>query len=404
MATLTTGTTGQVTLPPILLLIGISALGPIVLNGVIPANSNIVEDLDTSYGMVQLVLTVFLVATMISQIVLGNWADRYGRRPVMIGSLLVFSIGGVICAIAPSTEILLLGRFIQGFGSAVCVFLPRTIVRDVYSRNRSASVIGYITTAMMVAPLFGPALGGWVTDVSTWRWLYAVMALLGFLFTFLSWVGLNETLAKCQVRPAGSRFYDAAYELLSFASMRAYLAIQCGSTGIYYAFLGGAPYVLMELQGLSATDYGQWFMFVAVGYMTGNFIAGRYSGHFGVERMTSLGLIPGLAGLLLFWILSAWSHPLALFLPMQLVALSNGVCLPNLMSACMSVKPELAGSASGIAGTVQMVFAIAVTLLLSLLLHATALPLYLIFTVSGAITATGYWRMRQLSQKEAQDL
>ncbi len=387
----------QATLPPILLLIGISALGPVVLNGAIPANSKVVADLETTYGAVQLVLSVYLTATMISQTVLGNWADRFGRRPVMIGSLLVFSIGGILCALAPSIEFLLVGRFIQGMGSAVCVFLPRTIVRDVYSRDKSASVIGYMTTAMMVAPLFGPALGGWITDVSTWRWLYAVMALLGLIFCGLTWLGLNETLTNRHDGSTRLQFFDTARKLLSIPLMRAYLAIQCGSAGIYYSFLGGAPYVLMELQGLSATGYGQWFMFVAIGYMFGNLIAGRYSNHFGVERMISFALIPGLMGLISFWLFFSWQHPLALFLPMQLVALSNGMCLPNVMSACMSVKPELAGSASGLAGTVQMGFAITVTVLLSLLLQDSALPLYLLFTLSGAIAAIGLIRMRQLS-------
>ena len=146
-----------------LTLIAISAIGPMALNGVLPATTAIMEDLSTRFEVVQLVLTVFLAANLVSQVVLGPAADRYGRRPVMLFSLVVFFIGSMACAMAQSIEWLLFARCIQGFGGAVCVFLPRTVVRDIYSRDKAASVIGYITTAMMIAPLFAPATGGWIT-------------------------------------------------------------------------------------------------------------------------------------------------------------------------------------------------------------------------------------------------
>ena len=163
----------------LLLFVAISAIGPVALNGVLPATSAVMATFSTSYGQAQLVLTVYLAATLASQIVLGPAADRHGRRPVMIASLVVFGVGSVGCALAPSIELLLAARFVQGFGGAVCMFLPRTIVRDVYPRDRAASVIGYMTTAMMVAPLFGPALGGWVTDTASWRFMYWGLAASG---------------------------------------------------------------------------------------------------------------------------------------------------------------------------------------------------------------------------------
>jgi len=126
------------------------------MNGVLVANTAVMHDLSTNYGTAQLVLTIYLVASMISQTTLGNLADSHGRRPVMIGALCLFAFGSFICAAASSIEMLLAGRFIQGFGSSVCVFLPRTIMRDVHPKDKAASKIGYMVTAMMVAPLFAP--------------------------------------------------------------------------------------------------------------------------------------------------------------------------------------------------------------------------------------------------------
>ena len=384
-------------LPPLWLLVGISALGPIVMNAVLPANTQIMHEFETKYGLVQLVLTVYLVATMFSQIIMGNLADRYGRRPIMLINLLIFALGGVICTVAFNIEMLLVGRFVQGFGASVCMFLPRTIVRDVYGRDRAASVIGYMTTAMMAAPLFGPALGGWVTDVSSWRWMYALLAVLGCLFAYLTWMYQNETLIvdERERRPIGSQLFQNAKSLLSTRMFVAYLLVQCGSVGVYYSFLGGAPYVLMELRGLSASEYGLWFMVIAVGYLLGNLAAGKFSERIGVDRMIGFALLPGAVGMTLFWLLFNWDHPLGLFLPMQLITFSNGMCLPNVMSAIMSVRPDMAGGASGLAGTIQTAVGIVFTLLLSIFLLDKALPLYVLMSLSACLCVLGYARIRQ---------
>ncbi len=115
-------------LPLLFLLIAVAAIGPIALNGVLPATSAIMAELDAPYKVTQLVLTVFLFANLLSQLIMGPAADRFGRRPVMLLSLAIFIVGSILCASAVSIEWLLFGRFIQGVGGAVCVFLPRTIV------------------------------------------------------------------------------------------------------------------------------------------------------------------------------------------------------------------------------------------------------------------------------------
>lgn len=385
---------GPLVQPPLLLLVGISAIGPTALNGVLPANTAVMRDLATSYGMAQLVLTVYLVATMFSQLALGNLADRIGRRPVMIGSLLVFGIGGILCAVSTSIEALLVGRFVQGLGSSVCIFLTRTIMRDVHPRDKAASAIGYMNTAMMVAPLVGPAIFGWITDVSSWRIMYTLLAIAGFLFSWLSYRYQNETLRDRNADKTS--FVIGSKALLTSAEYQAYLAILCGAVGIYFCFLGGAPYVVMELRGHTASTYGVWFGMVAIGYLLGNFTAGRLSQKLGTQRMIGLSMIPAVLGVAMFWLFSGSNSLAGLFMPMQMIAFSNGICLPNITSAAMSVRPELAGTASGLAGTVQVATAIVLTLLVSLFLSDSEYPLFAMMTVCGLICVIGYLRLRQL--------
>ncbi len=381
-------------LPPITLLIAVSALGPFVLNGVLPANTVVMGDLESSYSLVQLVLTVFLIASLLGQLTLGHAADTWGRRPVLIGSLVVFSIGGVVCAIAQSIEWLLLGRFIQGFGASSCMFIPRTIVRDVYSRDRAASVIGYMTTAMMIAPLFGPAIGGWVTDNLDWRFLYVGLAIFGFVLSLLACRFQHETLKEQVTEQESISWYKSAVRLFGERAFVIYVLMMTGSVGVYYCFLAAAPYVVMESRGYSATIYGRWFIVVAIGYLSGNLVAGRFSQQVGVETMIRLGLIPYFFALLLFWIFSASTHPAALFVPMSMVAFSNGATLPNMLSAAMSVRPELSATASGIAGSLQIAYGVIASVVLGVILPYGDYWMFVAISVAGLICVLGYVKNR----------
>lgn len=384
--------------PLLLLLIAISALGPMALNGVLPATGVVMVELSTQYETAQLVLTVFLFANLVSQLVMGPLADQYGRRPIMLLNLLIFVIGSLFCYLANSIELLLVGRFIQGVGVAACVFLPRTIVRDIYSSGKAASMIGYMTTAMMVAPLFGPALGGWITDNLSWRYMYSGFALLGCLVLLAAYKFQYETLesklSKAPIKSHESKpsLFWSSKVLLKDQRFLACALMQAGAVGVYYSFLSGAPYVAIESRGMSASSYGVWFSMSAIGYLSGNFTAGRLSEKLGVQRMILLGMVPYLAGIVLFWILSPFEHPLALFLPMLLLAYSNGMSLPSMITLTMSLRPTMAASASGLAGSLQTAFGVALSLIAGLILPSGDYWLFALVTFSGLVTLFGLWR------------
>ena len=147
--------------PSIALLIALATVSPLAMNIVIPALPTMAEDLGTTYGTVQSVITLYLVALAVSQLFLGPLSDRFGRRPVMIAGFIAFVIGSLVCATASSALVLILGRILQA-GGCVGLVLGRAILRDLYDRDRSASLIGYVTMAMVVAPMLAPAIGGYV--------------------------------------------------------------------------------------------------------------------------------------------------------------------------------------------------------------------------------------------------
>ena len=389
----------------LLLLVGIAGLGPLAMTGVLPATSAVMADLGSSYGAAQLVLTVFLVAAFVCQTALGRAADHYGRKPVMTASLVTFAIGSALCAVASSIETLLAARFLQGVGGAVCMFLPRTIVRDVYPEDRAASVIGYVTTAMMIAPMFGPALGGWITERGDWRWMYAGLAALGALLALFAQCFQRETLgafvrgnAPSSAAGAGTavgtgRAWHAggssASELLAEPTFRALALVLVGSVGVYYSFLAGAPFIAMESRGMGAASYGRWFASAAIGYLAGNLFAGCFSTLLGTRRMITLGCAVLLFGVALSVALSGCTEPAALFGPMLIVALSNGMTLPNVSSALMSVRPASAGTASGLAGSLQTGSGVGLTVLIGMLLPLSDGWLFAALSLCAVATLVG---------------
>ncbi|MGB1010063.1 MAG: multidrug effflux MFS transporter [Thiolinea sp.] len=375
--------------PSFWLLVFVSALGQVSMNGVLPANVAVMEDLSVSYGQAQLVLTVFLVSMLLFQLVSGSLSDRFGRRSVVIGGLFLFCVGAFLCATANSIEWLLLGRFIQGSGAAACVSMPRTMVRDLLSQDKAASAIGYLTTAMMVAPLLGPALGGWLTQTLGWRWMYGVITVFGLLILLVAALRLSET------RPAsvpGQEEYHFSYAFKHLIMDRRFLApmlVMSGSAGVYYVFLAGAPFVAINLYGYTPAEFGIWFASAGIGYMSGNFFAGRWSVKIGAERMVKLGIIPLFISVLMMWLLSPWPLAFTLFIPAFAFAFSNGMCIPNLASIGLGIQPRFAGTASGLLGVAQLGVGVVLSSVLGMVISGSAVPMFALMTVCLVIVSVG---------------
>ena len=375
--------------PSFWLLVFVSALGPISMNSVLPANVAIMEDLAVSYGQAQLVLTVYLISMLVFQLVSGSLSDRFGRRSVVIGGLAFFVAGSVLCSTAQSIEWLLFGRFVQGIGGAVCISMPRTMVRDSLPRDQAASAMGYLSTVMMLAPLLGPALGGWLTQTVGWRWMYGVIAGASFLILLASIFRLVETRPESTQNEESYSFAHALKGLISDRQFLATMLIMTGSTGVYYVFLAGAPYVTINLYGYSPAEYGVWFACTGLGYMSGNFVAGRWSVKLGAERMIKLGIIPLFLSVFLVWALSPWELAFALFIPAFAFAFSNGICIPNLTSIALGIKPEFAGTASGLMGVAQLGAGVVLSSVLGVVLAGSPVPLFTLMTLSLGIGVIG---------------
>ncbi|MBC8129870.1 MAG: multidrug effflux MFS transporter [Rhizobiaceae bacterium] len=330
-----------------------SSISPLAINIFIPSMTSIARDLGADGATVGLGLSLYLFATAAIQLIAGPLSDRFGRRPVILGGMALFIFGTLLCLVAENVQLFLAGRVVQA-ASATGIALSRAIVRDLYSREKAASMIGYVTMGLAVAPMLGPALGGVIDGAVGWRAVFWLLEGIGVLAFVLFWFDLSETNAE-RGKPIASQFgsYGA---LFSTPNFWVYVLSSSLTSGVFFAFLGGAPFVAVEVLGMTPAGYGFWFMFCALGYILGNFAAGRLSERLGIKTMMVTGAAVSLSATLLSaaFVLSGWLSAGTLFLPMLLVGLGNGLALPSATAGGVSVRPEAAGAAAGILGAFQI--------------------------------------------------
>jgi MFS transporter, DHA1 family, multidrug resistance protein len=344
-----------------------------------------------------LTLSLFLAAQAISQLFIGGMADRFGRKPVLLASMALYVLASIAASFATSIALLVLARVVQAVGSTAGLTLSRTIVRDLAPRDLAASMIGYVTSGMVIAPLISPALGGWLDDTFGWRAIFVVCALLGIVVLAMALWQLPETRPQAVV---GQTTGDMLLRSWQVVRNRRFLGFAGGAaftSAVFFAFLGAAPYLIVESMQMSKTAYGFWFICLSGGYMVGNFCSGRYSERFGVDRMIRFGAVLSILGAiaLLLLALQPVMHPAAIFLPCLVTSLANGFFLPNAIAGAVSVDPKAAGAASGVTGFLQMGLGAVFSHVSGQLTTNSPLPMaVLIFGLSVAAWAVVEWGKR----------
>lgn len=376
------------------LLAGVSALS---MNIFLPSLPSMAAWYGVPYATMQLSVALYLALSAALQVLIGPISDRYGRRKVVLGSLLLFLIATVAVLLAPTAETFLIARMAQAVIAAGMV-LSRAIVRDMVSDARAASMIGYVTMGMSLVPMIGPVIGGVLDEALGWQASFGFLLLAGLAVTWLCWRDLGETS-----RPSGLGLGEqiAQYpRLLTSQRFWGYCLAAALSSGCFFAYLGGAPYVGTEVFGLGSTQIGLLFALTAVGYAGGNFFAGRYSVRIGMNRMVLIGtLITTLAcsGLLAVSLAGAMG-PFLFFGLTLVMGAGNGVCLPNANAGILSVRPDLSGTASGLGGAINIGGGAALAALAGILLPpgATERPLValMLATSVGSVLAI-LWVIRR---------
>jgi len=343
----------------LVVLVGATALGPLAIQIFLPSLPAIQADLEVSAPVAQLVFSLSMAAIAVAMLVYGPLSDRFGRRPALVVGLFLYLAGSLVSTVAPNIAVLILGRTLQAVGGAGPLALTRTIIRDLYGRERAASMIAYLTMAMVVVPMMAPVIGGFLNDLISWRASFAFCALVGVLVTVAVIARLPETHQDRIAIPGVGAMLASFVELLRTPAFRGFALQSAFCIASFFSFAAAAPYVVIVVMARTASTYGLFFMVISLAFMVGNFIAGRISERVGVERMVLIGsglsLTATVLGLICL-VAVGWV-PWALFGPTILLAVGNGLSVPNAMAGAISVEPRAAGAASGLAGFLQMLMA-----------------------------------------------
>lgn len=388
--------------PGLLVLVATTALAPVALNIFIPSLPGLRASLNVDYATAQLTLTIYLAAFAVAQLIIGPLSDRHGRRPVLLSGIALFVVASLACALATSFEQLIVARIFQAAGGCAGIALARAIVRDMYERDQATSRLGYVTMAMVVAPMVAPAIGGLLDEAGGWRAGFVFVAAFGAVVFVMALMQMHETHHD---RDRAASFAKLAHNSLVLMRMPAFMGYSLNvafSTATFHAFLAGAPFIVTDIIGGTPVDYGLYFALTSIGYMLGNFLTGRLSMRFGANRMNISGSLVSLLGLSLLLVVTLLDLRLllTLFLPMAIISVGGGLIVPAGTTSAISVRPDIAGAGAGLTGFLQVGSGALATFAISLLHDGTAFATVTVMVSCGVLSALfliiGIWAASRL--------
>ena len=334
----------------LILLAGISAMA---MNIFLPSLPGMAAHFAVDYGVMQLSVATYLAMSAVLQILIGPISDKYGRRPVILGGVVLFCLATIGCLLAPNATVFLIFRSLQAV-VAVAMVLSRAVVRDMYAQDRAASMIGYVTMGMAVVPMIAPAIGGVLEDSFGWKANFGMLLACGLIVLVIAWRDLGETGTPSD-NSLAQQFREYP-ELLTSPRFWGYCLASAFGSGAFFAYLGGAPFVGTQVFGLTPSQLGLYFAAPSIGYFLGNWATGVLAARHGVNRMVLWGTILSTLGMGLSLLISyaGYSSPLVFFGFMSLVGVGNGMTIANATAGMLSVRPHLAGTASGLGGAIMI--------------------------------------------------
>lgn len=337
--------------PRLITLILLNGLAVTSLNLFLPSLPGISVEFEASYTLVNLSIAGYAAMTAILQLVLGPLSDRFGRRPVILSGLLVFSLASLGCLLATDIASFLLFRMMQAaIISAHTV--SYAVIRDSSHERKAASLMGYVAMAWAIAPMLAPVFGGTLDELFGWRASFWAFLLFGTAIFGLCLFDLHET----NIHPSKTLHeqFQSYPELLRSRRFWGYSLCMAFSTGAFYAFLGGAPLVSSTLFDTSPARLGLYMGSITAGFIFGSFLAGRYAVRYPLTTMMISGRVVACAGLFagLVVVSMGYLNEFFLFGACVFAGIGNGITMPSSSSGALSVRPKFAGSASGLSGAI----------------------------------------------------
>lgn len=367
----------------------VAAVGPFAIDMYLPAMPKIQSDLATTMQAVQWTIVTYFLAFGVAQMVYGPWADQAGRKPPMYAGLALFMIGTVICAVAPTVEILIFGRFIQGIGGAANMVVLRAMIRDLATGADATRMMSTIMIVIAISPLLAPLSGSALLAFGSWRLVFWALLLAASLSFFLIYFMVDETLPAekrqrfdliTMRKGLGVLFTDRGFLAMTFLAGFAFAS--------FFVFIASASFVYTGQFGLSPTQFSLAFAINAFGFFAASQFAASISRRVGAKKMivratTGFAFATfGLFALALLGFANLYVTIAGLFLANMFL----GVVLPTAQVLALEEQGEHAGLAASLGGTMQMVAAGVLVAATGPLMDGTVVPMLGAIALCGVIS------------------
>jgi DHA1 family bicyclomycin/chloramphenicol resistance-like MFS transporter len=356
----------------------LSAIGPFAIDMYLPALPAISADLHASTAATQMTLMIFFVAFGVCQIVYGPVSDMVGRKPPLYFGIVVFALGGIGCGLSPSIEWLIFFRFVQGLGASAVMVIPRAIIRDLHTGADATRLMSLIMLVFSVSPILAPLTGSALIVPFGWRAVFAAVTIAAiFSFLLVAFV-LKET------RPPEDRVEVSVRSVLDgfgilLRDWRFLGLTFIGGFGMssFFAFLASSSFIYIGHFGLTPTQYSLAFSVNAIGFIGASQFSGYLTERFGVARVVSVAVTCYTAmSVVMFAVIASGVDNLAVLMALLFVAFAwLGLVIPSTMVLSLEDHGPIAGMASALGGTLQMITGALMIVIASTFFNGKALPM-----------------------------
>ncbi|HEX7789190.1 MAG TPA: multidrug effflux MFS transporter [Afipia sp.] len=360
------------------LVAAIMALNPLAMDLMLPALPNVASAFQIKdANRVQAVLSVFLAGFGIGQFVIGPLSDRFGRRSILLGGLIVYGVASLLAIIAPTFETLLLARLLQGLGTSASRVIATSIVRDCYSGRRMASVISLAMMIFISVPVIAPSIGQAIMLAAEWHGIFIVLMIYGVLA--LAWIvfRLPETLPLSERKSLAIREVVGNFlKVLTTRQTVGYALAAGGVQGLLFGYVLSSQQIFTGIYGLGHY-FPLAFAAVAIGIAIAGFLNSRIVGRYGMRMISHTALVGQLAVsvVMLAAALAGWL-PLALFMILSTANLFGfGLIFSNFSALAMEPQGHIAGTASSLFGSITTLIGIGTGYAIGQYYDGTLVPL-----------------------------
>ncbi len=360
-------------------LASITLIGPLALHLYLPALPAVKNEFGLSHAMAQLTFSAALITMGLATLAYGSLADAIGRRPALLGGLLLFLAGSVMSAVADGIWMLVAGRILQAAGAGCSLTLVRTIARDAYGQAYLVKALAYLTMCYTLGPILAPVIGGTLVDALGWRTVFALAALLGLFVCVAAFAILYETRPAQSSQVPGEHWLTAYAALLSHVRFNAFVCQTGFNTSAFMVTATAASVMMQDGLGRSSAEFGLYFALFPMGLLVGSAISSRLGGRVAIETMVLVGSAVLTVAVFIqsAFLLGGIITPLTLCLPGFFITMGNGLSISSAQSGAMATVPRYAGTAAGIGVFMQMLLPGLAVQIYGLMADGTALPLAL---------------------------